>query len=411
MIKIYNLKNGVRLVMDKISGVYSVSYGIFVGAGSRNEIGKENGISHFIEHVTFKGTEKRSSFDVSNDAEMIGADINAYTTRNLTCYYVKSTVEHGSEAFDILADMFLNSVYKEEELEKEKGVILQEINMYEDTPDDLCADLLTEAYYGKTGYGAKILGSSKTVNSFTRQDILNYKNKYYTTDNIVISVAGGMDERETIELVEKYFGDIPATCAAKKPVINTENLCGTVAKNKDVTQAHICLGYSAVGIGDENVDAFSIATYVLGGGMSSRLFQSVREKLGLCYSVYSYMTAFSDCGFGMIYAGVDKSKIGAAYDAIINESRKLKAEKITDEEFKRSSEQMKSGLVFAEESVSTKMQYHGKRMLLLGKTVDFKERLDKISKLTKSDVNGLIDRLFDIENLSKAIVGKKVNPL
>lgn len=411
MIKIYNLKNGVRLVMDKISGVYSVSYGIFVGAGSRNECDKENGISHFIEHVTFKGTEKRSSFDVSNDAEMIGADINAYTTRNLTCYYVKSTVEHGAEAFDILADMFLNSVYKEEELEKEKGVILQEINMYEDTPDDLCADLLTEAYYGKTGYGAKILGSPKLVNSFTRQDIFNYKNKYYTADNIVISVAGGMDENKTIELVEKYFGTLPATCAAEKPVINTTNLCRTVAKSKDVTQAHICLGFSGVGIGDENVDAFSIATYVLGGGMSSRLFQSVREKLGLCYSVYSYMTAFSDCGFGMIYAGVDKSKIGAAYDAIIDECRKLKAAKITDEEYKRSSEQMKSGLVFAEESVSTKMQYHGKRLLLLGETVDFKERLDKIAKLTKNDVNGLIDRLFDTENLSKAIVGKKVNPL
>lgn len=411
MIKIHTLTNGVRLVTDKVDGAYSVSYGIFVGAGSRNECENENGISHFIEHVSFKGTEKRSSFDVSNDAEMIGADINAYTTRNLTCYYVKSTVEHGAEAFDILADMFLNSVYKEDELEKEKSVILQEINMYEDTPDDLCADLLTEAYYGKTGYGAKILGTQKLVDSFTRNDVSEYKKKYYTTDNIVISVAGGLDEEKTVALVEKYFEDIPSTKAASKPICNTLNLCGSVAKSKDISQTHICLGFSAVGIGDENVDAFSIATYILGGGMSSRLFQSVREKLGLCYSVYSYMTAFSDCGFGMIYAGVDKSKVGAAYDAIIGEAEKLKREKITDEEFKRSSEQMKSGLVFAEESVSTKMQYNGKRLLLLGKTLDFSERLDKVSNLTKNDVNGLIDRLFDIKNLSKAIVGRKVKPL
>ncbi len=411
MLKIFTLDNGIRVVINKLSGVFSVSFGIFVGAGSAYETPEENGISHFIEHVTFKGTGKRSSFDISNDAEMIGADINAYTTRNLTCYYIKSTAYHTAESFEILSDVFLNSVYLEEELEKEKSVIVQEINMYDDTPDDLCADLLTEAYFGKTGYGARILGTQKRVESFSREDVFNYKKKYYTTDNIVISVCGLVEEEEVLTLVNRYFGGIPKSTCAKKPQINRENLCNSVAKNKDISQAHICLGFPAVGLSDQDVDAFNIAIYVLGGGMSSRLFQAVREKLGLCYSVYSYMTAYVDCGYAMIYAGVDKDKILPAYEAIINETEKLNAEKITEEEFKRSSEQMKSSLVFAQESVSSQMQIHGKRLLLLGSCLDFSERFDKLSKLTKNDVNGLIGRLFDVKCLSKSVVGKKVKPL
>lgn len=411
MLKVHTLNNGVRLLLNKIEGSYSVSMGIFVGAGSSNETPKENGISHFIEHVTFKGTEKRSSFDISNEVELIGGDINAYTTRNLTCFYVKSTVEHTKKAFDILADVFLCSKYDEEELEKEKGVIIQEINMYDDTPDDLCADLLLESYFGKTGYGARILGSKKRVQSFTRSDVLNYKKKYYTADNIVISVCGGFDEAEVISMVRDYFCGMEKSLMTAKPEINTLNLSGSLAKNKNITQTHIALGFDGIGLLNENLDAFSVATYVLGGGMSSRLFQSVREKLGLCYSVYSYATAFRDCGFGMIYAGVDPNNKEAAYDAIIAELTKLKKEKITDEEFVRSSEQIKSSLVFAQESMSSQMQIHAKRLLLTGEVVDFKERYERVLKMTKNDVNGLIDGLFDINTLSKAVVGKGVKPL
>lgn len=410
-LKIYTLKNGVRLVVNELSGIYSVSFGVFIGAGSSNEEENENGISHFIEHVTFKGTEKRSSFDISNDAEMIGADINAYTTRNLTCYYIKSTTEHVSEAFEILSDVVLNSVYKKEELEKEKSVVLQEINMCDDTPDDLCADLLMQAYFGKNGYGAPILGTPATVKSFTRDDVLNYRKKYYTADNIVVSVCGWIKAEDIYPLVEKYFGNLSATKATVKPRINGENLCLSLAKNKDINQTHICLGFPAVGLKDEDVDLYNIATYVLGGGMSSRLFQSVREDLGLCYSVYSFMTAYVDCGFSMVYAGVDQERVDECYDAILKETEKLRRNKITAEEFKRSSEQMKSGLTFSEESASSQMQIHGKRLLLLGDVLDFKERLDRINKFTINDVNGLIDRLFDKNNVAKAIVGKDVKPL
>lgn len=411
MIKIYTLNNGIRVVINKIEGVYSASFGVFVGAGSANERIKENGISHFIEHVTFKGTKKRNSFDISNDIELIGADINAYTTRNLTCYYVKSTAYHTKEALEILSDVFLNSVYDEDELEKEKNVILQEINMCEDTPDDLCADLLNEAYFGKTGYGARILGDKKRVKSFKRTDVLNYKQKYYTTDNIVISVSGGIDEGEVLKLVDEYFGCVEKSKCAEKPVYNTENLAQSLSKSKNITQTHICLGFKAVGILSDDADAFNIATYVLGGGMSSRLFQTVREKLGLCYSVYSFMSAYTDCGYSMIYAGVDPKKASDAYDAVILETDKFKREGITDEEFKRSSEQMKSSLVFAQESVSSQMQLHGKRLLLTGECLDFDERFSKLEKITKDDVNGLIDRLFDIKTLAKSIVGKGVKPL
>ena len=411
MIKIYSLDNGIRVILNKIEGVYSISVGVFVGAGSTYETPKENGISHFIEHVTFKGTKKRTSFDISNDTEMIGADINAYTTRNLTCYYVKSTAYHTKEAVEILSDVFLNSVYDEGELEKEKNVILQEINMCEDTPDDLCADLLNEAYFGKTGYGARILGDKKRVLSFTRDDVLNYKKKYYTTDNIVISVSGGFDESVVKLLIDEYFGGKEKSYCAKKPVYNTENLAKSLSKCKNITQTHICLGFKGAGILSDDADACNIATFVLGGGMSSRLFQTVREKLGLCYSVYSFMSAYVDCGYNMIYAGIDPNKLGDAYDAIINEVEKLKREKITDDEFKRSSEQVKSSLVFAQESVSSQMQLHGKRLLLTNECIDFDERFAKLEKMTKNDVNGLIERLFDTNVLAKSIVGKSVKPL
>ncbi len=411
MIYNYTLDNGIRVIVDKIPGMYSVSMGILVKAGSVNENKDESGISHFIEHVNFKGTSKRTAFDISNDSDMLGAQLNAFTSREYTCYYIKSIAEHVGGAFEILTDLFVNSIYDQDELNRERGVVIEEINMYEDTPDDLCVELLNGAYFGDNGYGRSILGSKKNVNNFSKDDILNYKSKFYTTDNIVVSVAGGVDENEFLALTNKYLGGLKNSKASQKPAYNTVNREKSVAKSKDIEQAHLALAFSGVSLLSADADAYSIAVSVLGGGMSSRLFQTVREKLGLCYSVYAYGSGYIDCGNTIVYAGVNGNSVLPAYEALINEIGLLKKSGITQDEFVRSREQMKSSLVFSQESAVSQMLLYGKRLLFANEIFDFSKRLNEINLLTKDDVNRLIDEFLNVNSLSKAVVGKDVSPL
>ncbi len=411
MIFNYTLKNGIRIVINKLPGTFSSTIGILVGAGSANETPEENGISHFIEHVNFKGTKKRSSFDISNESDMLGAQINAFTSKEMTCYYIKSTCDHTEKAFEILSDIFVNSVYKKEELERERGVIIEEINMYEDTPDDVCVELLSSAYFGEGGLGASILGPKQNVSRFLKKDITAYKRKYYTTDNIVVSVCGGVDEAQFLELCEKYLGALKPTQKEQKPAYNTINKQNHFAKHKDIEQVHLAVGFPGVDFLSPHADAYLVAYGVLGGGMSSRLFQTVREKLGLCYSVYAYASTYSDCGYSMVYAGVNKESLEPAFDAVLAEVNKLKAHGINDEEFQRSREQMKSSLVFAQESTVSQMLLYGKRLLITGEYFDFAKRFEEVSRLTKNDVNRVIAELMDVNSIATAVVGNNVKPL
>ena len=283
--------------------------------------------------------------------------------------------------------------------------------MYEDTPDELCMDLLASSYFGDLGYGAQILGPKSNIQGFTRQDVIDYKNKYYTTDNIVVSVAGGVDEKEVFDLCNKYLGCLKASKMAQKPAYNTVNLQKSVCKCKDIEQVHMAFAYPSVNFKHPDGDKHAILTSVLGGGMSSRLFQTVREKLGLCYSVYAYPTAYVDCGFTVVYAGVGKDALAPAYDAIIKEMNLLKDKGITEEEFLRSREQMKASLVFSQENVVSQMILYGKRKLLIGDDYDISKRLKDLNALSKDSVNGVIGGLFDERSLAKAVVGKNVSPL
>lgn len=411
MFKVYQLENGIRLVVNKVSGVYSVAIGLFVGAGSANETPEENGISHFIEHTTFKGTTTRSSLDIVKEIERIGADINAYTTRSETCYYVKSTAEHAEKSLEILADMYKNSVYDDEELKKEQGVVIQEIDMYDDVAEDLCLDVVMGAYYGDNGYGQTILGKKKNVKRFSHDEVMAYRNKYYTTDNLVVSICGGIDFDKAYELTNKYLGDIKKSTRHATPAINLQNLSQSLAVNKKINQTHIAFGFDGLSSSDENCLLLNTAVNILGGGASSRLFQTIREKMGLCYSVYAYYTAFKSSGMIAVYAGIEKGKTDDYINAVLAEIDKFKAEKITEEEFLCAKELMKSSLIFSKESVLGQMQYMGKRLLHFGKIDTFKKRLDKVNKITKDAVNGLIDGFFDVNTMSKAIVGDNVKPL
>ncbi|MBQ4268648.1 MAG: insulinase family protein, partial [Clostridia bacterium] len=346
--------NGLRLVVNKMEGMMSVSMGIIVGAGGATETDAQDGISHFIEHMQFKGTNLRNAFQISDAFDRIGAQVNAFTGKDVTCYYSKSTIDHATEAFELLSDLFLNATYPEDEIVREKGVICEEIAMNEDTPEDLCLDQLATAFYGNDNYGRNILGPVENVNGFTVEDVAAYKSAWYTPENIVISFAGGVDFKTAETLVESYFGALKKgnfKRQEKKILLQRKSL----VTNKPVEQMHVGIAYPTVSRWDKLSEAVRAVNGVLGGNMSSRLFQEVREKQGLAYSVYSYVSSYEEIGSLIVYAGVNASKLEQAYDSIGRVIDEIRKNGVTEDEFLRSREQMKSGMFFSNENTSSQM--------------------------------------------------------
>ena len=403
--------NGLRLIINRIEGLTSVTCGVLVKTGSMNETEEENGISHFIEHVMFKGTKKRSAFEISDYIDRIGAQINAFTSKELTCYYTKSIGENMDESLEVLSDIFFDSLFDKTELEKEKGVIIEEINMSEDNPEDLCLDLLAESYYGKEGLGRTILGPIKNIKKFNSDSVRAYMDKYYTADNVVISIAGNVDVDKAISLVEKYFAEKFSAKKSRAQAKSQKFFSDKLYKSKRIEQSHIGFAMKAYSADDPISDAFSIANTILGGGMSSRLFQKIREELGLCYSVYSYPSQYKDNGVLEIYAGVNTASRDLAVQAIVDEVLKFKKEGVTEQEFLRGKQQLKSAFVLGRESSASQMLLYGKYMIFLNKEFDFTERMNRIESVSLDDVMRAIDGSFDVLNSSTATVGPKRTPI
>ena len=403
--------NGLKLAIVEMKGLLSVACGVLVKTGSANESAEENGISHFIEHTLFKGTEKRSAFEISDFIDRIGGQINAYTSKQMTCYYTHTTKEHLEDSLEVLSDMFFNSKFDKTELTKEKGVVIEEINMSEDTPEDLCLDLLSESYFGRGGLGQTILGSAKNVRSFDRDKITAYMNKYYTADNVVIAVAGNVTAERAEKLVGKYFADNFKRIKSAPQKTTKQCEPQDVKKIKKIEQSHIALCMPAISLKDERRDALTIANIVLGGGMSSRLFQKIREDLGLCYSVYSYLSCYRETGVLEVYAGVNTESRELAFKAIIDEIEKFRKEGIAEQEFLRGKEQLKSSLVLGQESVSGQMQLYGRYALFNGELFDFPARLKSIENIKADDVAAVIREFFDVSKASTATVGPKRSAL
>lgn len=407
MIKYKQFDNGLRLVVNKMEGMLSVSIGVLVKTGSMNESATENGISHFIEHIMFKGTEKRSAFEISDHIDRIGAQINAFTSKELTCYYTKSTKEHAHTSLEILSDIFFNSKFDKDELEREKGVVIEEINMSEDAPEEVCLDLLARAYYGQKGLGQTILGTSKNVKSFTRDDVLKYMDKYYTADNVVISIAGNVDIDNAERLVKEYFADKFTKTKSSLQISTTPFEPLQLYKTKKIEQSHIAFAMKGISVSDAKSDALTIANIIFGGGMSSRLFQKIREELGLAYSVYSYTSQYKDNGVIEIYAGVNTSLRDLAVNAIIEQLQKFKKDGITEQEFFRGKEQVKSAFIMGQESTGSQMLLYAKYLALLDKELDINQRIKRLENVTMSDVNDVINATFDLSTLATATVGSK----
>lgn len=403
--------SGLRMVVKKIDGLLSVSMGAVVGTGSCFETERENGISHFIEHMMFKGTQKRTAFEISDAMDRIGAQVNAFTSKDITCYYAKSTSDHAGEAFEILSDFVLGSVFPEEEMDREKGVVLEEISMVEDTPDDLCLDVLAEAYFGKEGYGRPILGPAENVKRFSRRELFDYIEERYAPENVVISFAGNIDVKYAEELVEKYF-ESGMKKRAYKDREKKISLCGgSLFKVKDIEQVHIAFAYPSLRREDKLMDAALVMNTILGGGMSSRLFQKVREQMGLAYTVYSYISSFTEGGLLTIYAGVNPANVQKAQDAIFDTVSDLCKNKFTDDEFLRGKEQLKSSVILSQENTASQMVAYGKHMLFTGEVLDPEKRAKEIGDMTREDCEKALAMNFDAEKLAAAAVGKLDAPL
>ena len=398
--------SGLKLIIKKMDGLFSVSTGILVGVGSRNESKEENGISHFIEHMNFKGTKNYSAFTLSEAFDEIGSQVNAFTSKEITCYYVKSTNHSLKTSFKLLCDLFLNSTYLPEEIEKEKGVVLEEINMCEDTPEDVCLDNLALAHFGDEGLGRCVLGPSKNIKSFCRENIIDYLKDYYNSDNIVISFAGNITPSQAESLVEEYFLPFVSTEKSKnQTVVNKTNLGKVIKKNKDIEQNHLAISFDGIAYDAEFFNESSLFNTVLGGGMSSRLFQRIREELGLCYTVYSYPSAYRTVGSLAIYAGLNPNQTNEAYDAIFKLLKELKNTGISQKEYEKGKAQVLSSYAFGQESTASQMMLFGKYLLFTGKLFDFENEVYRIENITHKKVNELVDKI-NFDKFSLALVGK-----
>jgi predicted Zn-dependent peptidase len=404
----YQLKNGLRVMIESIPTCRSVSFGIWVKTGSRYEDLDNNGISHFIEHMLFKGTNRHSAKDIADSFDGIGGNVNAFTSKEYTCYYAKVLDLHLPIAVDILSDMFFESQMNEVELAKEKNVILEEISMYEDTPDDTVHDLASRAAYHEHPLAYSILGTAERLNAMGSGHLRDYMNERYRIDNTVISIAGNVGE-EVLELLEMHFGgfDIRGDeVSLNVPTFHSRALF----HRKKTEQNHLCLTFPGSSIKAPNLYAMILLNNTIGGGMSSRLFQEIREKRGLAYSVYSYHTSYADSGMFTVYAGTAPKQTQDVYDLTMELLSDIAANGMSEAELHRGKEQLKGNLILSLESTSSRMNRLGKNELMLGRHYTLDEMLDRIDQVKLTDVNDIMGDIM-AQPCAVALVGANENVL
>lgn len=408
MYKCQTLKNGLTIIGEEIPYLKSISLGIWIKAGSVIETEENSGVSHFIEHMLFKGTKNRSAKDLAREIDNLGGVINAFTSKEYTCFYVKLLDEHINIGIDVLSDMILNSSFDKKDIEKEKFVILEELKMYEDSPEDLAYDLLLENIYKNHNLGMNILGNRKTLKNFKRENILDYYNKYYIPNNSVISICGNFKFEKIVNQIEAKFK------AWEKKEIHTSitkpefNPC-FIKKNKDTEQVNLAINLEAIPMtNDSEVYALAVVNNVFGGSISSRLFQKIREEKGLVYSIYSSQTLYETCGELGIFASTSTENIKEVYDMILEEIKLIRQNYISLEEISESKEQLKGSYMLDLESTSSRMMSNGKSLLMRNKVDDEQDIIDYINQVEYEDVVKIIEKVFNLEKLGVCIVGKDV---
>ncbi|AFM42416.1 putative Zn-dependent peptidase [Desulfosporosinus acidiphilus SJ4] len=398
------LPNGVRIITEEIEHVRSAAIGIWVGAGSRDERTGYEGISHFIEHMFFKGTEHRNARALAESLEAVGGQLNAFTTKEYTCYYAKILDEDLDLAIDVLSDMFFSSLFDEKEIEKEKNVVIEEIKMYEDSPDELIHDIFSEQVWNDNPLGKPILGTEESIRDLTREKILTFLSEHYAPDNVVISVAGKIKHDDIVAKLSAHFGTFRR---GGRRILEETPIGKKVERyqTKDTEQMHILIGVPGLGQDDEDIHAMHIFNNVLGGGLSSRLFQEIREQRGLAYSVYSYHSTYVDTGLFAIYAGTSPNNTQEVIECILEEIKTIQKNGITAEELERTKAQIKGGLYLGLESVSSRMSRLGKTELTYNRVISPEEVVEKLEKVTQEDVVRVIGRLWQKDKISIMTLG------
>ncbi|WP_312562302.1 pitrilysin family protein [Anaerospora sp.] len=398
------LPNGIRVVSEAIPYVKSVTLGVWVGTGSRSEQQHNHGISHFIEHLLFKGTTSRSAKDIAEVVDEVGGQLNAFTAKEYTCYYIKVVDTHMELAIDILSDMLINSRFDPEDIAREREVVLEEVKMYEDSPDELVHDIHLDRNWSGHALGRNILGTAESISAFDRSLVLDYYHDFYTPDNMVVAAAGNLSHELLVELTDRFFSKLASKKAAvvhPVPLLTPTR----IFQAKDTEQVNLCLGTVSVAQNAPEIYPVHILNNILGGGISSRLFQSIREERGLAYSVYSYQTNYSDAGLLTVYAGTRPANTEQVIQLILAEISKLKKAGITEKELTRAKEQIKGSLLLGLESSSSRMSRIGKMEITLGKFITLDEVVEKIEQVTVPTIQSITEQLFRPETFCFTALG------
>lgn len=401
------LKNGLRILTVPMKDTQTATVVVMVGVGSRYESEKEAGLSHFIEHMFFKGTKKRPTFmEISTELESVGGEYNAFTFKNKTGYYAKVDSKHTHIALDVISDIFLNSKMEEKEIEKEKGTIIQEINMYEDTPRMKIGDVFENLVFEGSSLGREIIGNKKTVKSFRRDSFINYKNKFYTANDTVVCVAGNFNEGKIIRSLKDIFSEM---AKGKKPAFQTvrekQSKSQFIAKFKETDQTHLILGNRAYHHDHKDRFALGLLAVILGGNMSSRLFSEIREKRGLAYSVHTGVEAYSDCGYIATQAGVEHKNLEKTVEIILKEYKKISTEKVDMNELKRAKDYIKGQGVMNFESSDEVSMFYIDQEVCKGKIMTMPQIFAEIDKVTVSDILRVAKDIFREKTLNLAVIG------
>ncbi|MFC1560254.1 M16 family metallopeptidase [Candidatus Margulisiibacteriota bacterium] len=398
------LDNGLRIVTERIDTLRSISMGISVNTGSANESREISGISHLIEHMVFKGTPKRTAFQIANAFDSIGGRINAFTSKEMTFYYAVVLDKHFNIAVDVLSDILLNSLYDKKELETEKGVILEEVKMYEDSPDELIHDLFIETLFHGHPLGRPTIGSKESIKSMNRENIMQYLASFYCPDNMIISLAGDVHHDEVCGTLIPIFEKLKS-CKKETKTLPPQINKNMKLQHKKTEQVHMCIGTR--GASQINDDRYTLALLdnVLGGTMSSKLFQEIREKRGLAYSVYSYLSSFRNAGLLTVYAGTSKKNFKKAVELIVEQLGKIKKEGITKKELAGSKEHLKGSTVLGLESSQSRMSWLARSEFYYEKVLTIDDVFDKIDKVTNDDILRVANEFIRDEYLSLTVIG------
>ncbi len=404
-IQITTLANGVRVVSEHITYVQSASVGLWVGVGSRDEQDKIRGISHFIEHMLFKGTGRRTAREIADEVESRGGHLNAFTGKETTCYETRVLAEDVGLACDILTDMFRNSLFDRDEMEREKRVVIEEIKMYEDTPEEMVHDVFEQTLFGKHNLGQPIIGSEKTVSGLSRDDITGYIDAQYRPDRIVLAAAGNLEHSELVALAERTLGDLSGTTPDRKDKVPHASGKSKQVRKRDVEQVHFVMGTQGYSKSDKNRYSLSILNNVLGGNMSSRLFQEIREKRGLAYSVGTYGRSYQDGGYFCAYGGTSPDTYEQVLDLTRKEFANVRKNGLTDDELRKAKTQVRGAIVLGMESMNARMNRYGDSLLSYGRVIPIDEVLKEYEAVSHDTIARVADQVLSDDKLTLTAIG------